>query len=123
MLRIVRVVLLVLLGLSLLVVAMANRTVVPVRTLPDDLAALTGFGWELQLPLYVVIFAGIVAGLVIGFVWEWLREMRLRNDAGRKTREVARLERELAVMRDASSTPKDDVLALLDGAKAGARAR
>ena len=29
-------------------------------------------------------------------------------------REVARLEREMAVMRDATSLPKDDILALID---------
>jgi len=55
---------------------------------------------------------------LIGFVWEWFREMKHRSTASRKTREVARLERELAVMKDSQSVPKDDILALLDKPKA-----
>jgi hypothetical protein len=66
----------------------------------------------------MVIFGGIIAGLLIGFVWEWFREMKHRSTASRKTREVARLERELAVMKDSQSVPKDDILALLDKPKA-----
>lgn len=117
MLRYLRYVLLALLGLALLTVALANRTPVTVRALPDDLAALTGFGWQMELPLFLIIFAGIVAGLFIGFVWEWFREMKHRSVASTKSREVSRLERELAVMRDSVSTPKDDVLALLEKPK------
>lgn len=106
------------LGLGLLTVAMANRTPVTIKALPEDLAAFTGLGWQMDLPLFVVIFGGIVVGLLIGFVWEWLREMKHRSTASKKTREVSRLERELAVLKDSSSLPKDDVLALLDKPKA-----
>lgn len=106
-------------GLVLLTVAMANRTSVTLRALPDDLAALTGFGWQLSLPLYLVIFGGIVAGLLIGFVWEWLREAKHRSTASTKTREVSRLERELAMLKDSTSLPaKDEILAILDQPKA-----
>jgi hypothetical protein len=44
--------------------------------------------------------------------------MKHRSTASRKTREVARLERELAVMKDSQSVPKDDILAILDKPKA-----
>jgi uncharacterized membrane protein len=71
------------------------------------------------LPLYVVIFASVIAGVLIGFVWEWFREHKHRSLAATKTREVSKLERELAVMRDTKPSPQDDVLALLDKRKAG----
>jgi lipopolysaccharide assembly protein A len=106
------------LALVLLTVALANRATVEVRLLPGDLAALTGLSFAAELPLFLIIFAGIVAGVLIGFVWEWFREMKHRSTATVKTREVARLERELAVLRDSTSLPKDDVLALLDQPKA-----
>jgi uncharacterized integral membrane protein len=106
------------LGLALLTVALANRAPVTLKALPEDLAAFTGFAWQVELPLFMVIFGGIIAGLLIGFVWEWFREMKHRSTASRKTREVARLERELAVMKDSQSVPKDDILALLDKPKA-----
>jgi lipopolysaccharide assembly protein A len=70
-----------------------------------------------EIPLFLAIFGGIVAGLFIGFVWEWLREMKHRSTASTKSREVTRLERELAVLRDSTSVPKDEVLALLDAPK------
>ncbi|NJS38801.1 MAG: LapA family protein [Rhodobacteraceae bacterium] len=104
-----------LLALSLLTVALANRTLVQVRLLPEDLAALTGLTWAAEVPLFLVIFAGIVAGVLIGFVWEWLRETGIRSTASARAREVARLEREIAELRGAAGVaPKDDVLALLE---------
>jgi putative membrane protein len=115
MIRTLRLIFLGLLGLGLLTVALANRAVVPVRLLPEDLAALTGLTWAMELPLFLVIFGGIIMGVLIGFVWEWFREHGHRATASQKAREVARLERELAVLKDATSVPpKDDVLALLD---------
>lgn len=115
MIRYLRLILLGLLGLSLLTVALANRTPVSVRLLPDDLAALTGLSWAMDLPLFLVIFGGIIAGVLIGFVWEWFREYGHRATASQKSREVTRLERELAVLKDSTSLPpKDEVLALLE---------
>ena len=118
MIRYLRYLFLAVLGLGLVTVAMANRAPVQVKALPDDLAALLGLQWQMDLPLFIVIFGGMAAGLLIGFVWEWFREMKHRSTASRKSREVARLERELAVMKDSTSIPKDDVLALLDKPKA-----
>jgi uncharacterized integral membrane protein len=115
MIRYLRLLLLALLGLALLIVALANRASVTVQLLPIDLAALTGLTWAMELPLFVVIFGGIIAGVLIGFVWEWFREHGHRATANQKSREVARLERELAVLKDSSSVPpKDEVLALLE---------
>ena len=115
MIRYLRLILLGLLALLLLTVALANRAPVEVRLLPGDLAALTRLTWAMQLPLFLVIFGGIVAGVVIGFVWEWFREHGHRATAAQKAREVVRLERELAVLKDSTSTPpQDEVLALLD---------
>lgn len=117
MIRTLRYVFLVVLGLGLLTVAIANRAPVLVKALPDDLAALTGIHLQMELPLFAVIFGGIIAGLLIGFVWEWFRERKHRSTASKKSREVTRLERELAVMKDSTSVPKDDILALLDRPK------
>ncbi|WP_137111534.1 LapA family protein [Rhodobacter sp. SY28-1] len=115
MIRYLRLLLLGLLGLGLLTVALANRAPVTLQLLPTDLAALTGLTWAMDLPLFVVIFGGIIAGVLIGFVWEWFREHGHRAAASQKTREVARLERELAVLKDATSVPpQDEVLALLE---------
>jgi lipopolysaccharide assembly protein A len=114
MIRLLRLLILGLIGLLLLTLALANRASVPVHLLPDDLAALTGFSWSVEVPLFVVIFGGIILGVLIGFVWEWLRETKHRTSASAKAREVARLERELSGLRGARTGPGDEILALLD---------
>ncbi len=116
--RYLRVIFLFLLAIALISVAMANRDLVVLSLLPADFAALLGVNWSVELPLFLVIFAAIVLGLLIGFVWEWLREHKHRVAASRSGKAAAKLERELAVMRDATSVPKDDILALLDKPKA-----
>jgi uncharacterized integral membrane protein len=115
MIRYLRLIFLGFVGIGLLTVALANRAPVEVWLLPEDLAKLTGLTWAAELPLFLVIFGGIIAGVLIGFVWEWFREHGHRATASQKSREVARLERELAVLKDSASVPpKDEVLALLD---------
>ncbi len=117
MIRSLRYVLLLALGIVLLTVALANRAPVQVQLLPGDMATFLSFPLGVEVPLFIVIFGGIVAGLFIGFVWEWLREMKHRSTATTKTREVSRLERELAQLRDEKLGPQDEVLALLERPK------
>lgn len=119
MLRTLRYALIAVLLLVLLTMALANRTVVPVRFLPEDVGALLGLSWQMELPLFLVILGGVVAGVLIGFTWEWLREHKHRKTASQRGRELARLERELEVMKDSRSVPGDDVLALIEKRKAG----
>jgi uncharacterized integral membrane protein len=115
MIRFLRLVFLGLLALCLIAVAIANRDPVLVRFLPDDLAELTGLTWGRELPLFLVIFAAIIVGVLVGFVWEWFREAGIRGQASTTSRQVARLERELATMREQKGTvPQDEVLALLE---------
>ncbi|MBE0412931.1 LapA family protein [Yoonia sp.] len=104
-------------GLCLILVGLANRGVVTVRALPSSLAELFGVSPDIALPLFVVIMLGVGAGLLIGFVWEWLREHRQRAEARAQARELAALRQEVAQLRGAAAKTKgDDVLALLDKA-------
>ena len=70
-----------------------------------------------ELPLYLVILMGVALGLLIGFVWEWLREYKHRAAARAKAREVRRLEGEIGRMQAEKHEGKDEVLALLEGAE------
>lgn len=118
-LRYIRYFVLAVVAIALLTVALANRDLVVIKLLPAKIAAFSGYDFQISIPLYLIMFGGIVVGLLIGFVWEWLREHKFRASASTHKREVTRLERELAVMRDTKTNPKDDVLALLDQRKAG----
>ncbi|PRX37566.1 Protein of unknown function [Meinhardsimonia xiamenensis] len=116
--RYIRYAFLALVTVVLVTLALANSAPVTLRALPEQLTLLTGWNWSATLPLWVVIFGGVVAGLFIGFVWEWLREHRYRAQAARERRERERLEREVARARR-EAAGGDEVLALLEeGGKA-----
>lgn len=120
MIRYMRYLLLAVLAVVLITVAIANRAPVTLNALPPDMAAFVSLHYSLNVPLYLVIFGGIVAGLMIGFVWEWFREHRIRATSSTRAREISRLERELETLRKTRPEQKDDVLALLERpAKAG----
>jgi len=104
------------LGIILISVSLANRGFVTLQLVPDVLADLFGFNPSISLPLFVVVLGGIAAGLVIGFFWEWLREYKIRRDAGQKAREVRSLEREVTRLKGEKHQGKDEVLAILDEA-------
>ena len=101
------------LAIVLVTVALANAELVTLRLLPATMAGFLGFSWEVNLPLFLVVFLGIAAGLLIGFLWEWWREHRYRVEMRAEKRQRQRLEREMAQMRT-SGSKGDDVLALLE---------
>ncbi|MCF6445626.1 LapA family protein [Nereida sp. MMG025] len=117
--RYIRYIILAAIAVALIVVAMANRGVVTLRLMPAELAELTGVPLLLQsvdVPLFAVIFAGIGIGILLGFVWEWVREHKHRAEKAAKEREVKALEREVRRLKGKQSEGKDEVLALLDQA-------
>jgi hypothetical protein len=114
MIRYIKYLFLAALGLCLVIVALANREMQTFRLLPDGLADLVGANWVIELPLFVMIFAGIAGGLLIGFVWEWLRETKHRMEAERQKTEAKKLSREVRRLKTEQNKGKDDVLALLD---------
>ena len=105
-----------LLAILLMTVAVANRSIVTLTLLPAELGVLFGVNKSVEIPLFVVIFSGIVAGLLIGFCWEWLREYKLRAEGHRSARQVNKLQRQVRKLQVEKYDEKDEVLALLDRA-------
>ncbi|SEK43523.1 LapA family protein [Roseovarius nanhaiticus] len=102
-------------ALALILIALANRVYVPVRLVPDELSGFTALNPAHEVPLFVVIFGAILAGLVLGFIWEWIREAGERAAAARQAREMQRLRAEIKRLKAEKHEGKDEVLALLDG--------
>lgn len=100
-------------AIVLVSVALGNRQMVELNLLPEGLAEIFAFNATITLPLYAVIFAGIVVGLLIGFLWEWMREHKHRVEARRKTQEAHKLSREVKKLKG-EKHGQDEVLALLD---------
>lgn len=101
------------LGIILITVAIANREPVVLRLLPSEMAGLLGFSWQVTLPLFIIIFAAIIGGLLIGFVVEWFREAKHRSAARIERRSREKLERELNQLKP-SEDAGDDILRILD---------
>ena len=110
----VRWVFLSIIGIILIVMAAANRQLVVLRLLPDEFADIFPLPGQIELPMFLVIFAGIIIGLLVGFLWEWMRERHHRQEAAARRREIGRLERELDGLRRKQANGDEDILALLE---------
>ena len=114
--RYLRVGFLSLLAIVLITIAIANRDQVTLTLFPQELGQLIRFNASIDTPLFVVIFCGIIAGVLIGFLWEWLREYKFRAEGSRSALEVNKLQREVRKLEVGKYDEKDEVLALLDRA-------
>lgn len=112
--RYIRYAILALIAIVLISVSLANRDVVTLRLVPEALAGLLGVTWAISLPLFIVVLGGVALGLIVGFIWEWLREHKHRAVAAQRKTEVKRLERQLKKTQDERDKDKDEVLAILD---------
>ena len=112
--RYIRLAFILVLGIVLLVLAVANRQLVTLQALPEELAEFAGVAPQITLPLFLIIFGGIIAGLLIGFVWEWLREGKHRAEAAKNRRARERLEREVDQLKGPEPGKGADILAILD---------
>ena len=111
--RLIRTLFLFCLATLLILLSLANSEKVTLYFLPENLAALFGIQIEVNIPLFLVFFSGIFIGLVIGFVWEWLREYKFRVKANNYQKRLFRAETELSELH-AKENKKDDVLTLLE---------
>ena len=111
--RLVRTLFLIFLAIILVVVSLANSENASLYLLPTDLSSLMGTTISINIPLFFVFFSGIFIGIIIGFVWEWLREYKFRVEANLNEKRLSRVETELSEMH-AKDNKRDDVLTLLE---------
>lgn len=92
---------------ALVVLGLANREIVALHLLPGELSDLAGSPAPIEIPLFLVIALAVVLGVIVGLVWEWLRNHAARVELRRHRRASGR-----------AGPPRgqgQDVLALLDG--------
>ena len=111
--RLVRTLFLIFLAIILVVISLANSENVSLSLLPKDITSLIGTTMSINIPLFLVFFSGIFIGLIIGFVWEWLREYKFRVEANLNEKRLSRAETELSELH-ARDNKGDDVLTLLE---------
>lgn len=76
--RAIRLIFFVVLAIVLILVATANRAPITVGMMPQGIADFTGRDWTLTMPGFLALFLAMVFGVMIGLIWEWLREAHLR---------------------------------------------
>lgn len=103
-------------AVALILVAMANRSLVTLKVFPDELAHLAAVTPSFQLPLFLVILGSILVGMIIGFVWEYFIEAKKHREDARQIREVESLRAEVKRLKGAQPENHDEVLAILDKA-------
>ena len=111
--RLIRTLFLIFLAIILVVISLANSENVSIYLLPTDLSSFMGTTISINIPLFLVFFSGIFIGLIIGFLWEWLREHKFRVEANLNEKRLSRAEAELSEMRT-KDNKGDDVLTLLE---------
>lgn len=102
------------LAFVLVIVAVANRTMTKLSVLPTDLSQWLGVDWSINVPVFAIFIGGTFFGVLIGFVWEWLREYKHRAEVARKNRELRRLESELRKLKGEKYQNQDEVLAMIE---------
>lgn len=80
--------------------AVANRQVVTVSFDPFSLAEPA---YAVTLPLFVIIFALLIVGVIVGGVASWMRQSAWRRSARRLDAQVRDLHGEVDAMRASSS--------------------
>ena len=85
-----------------------------IRILPSEVEGFLGGGMIFSIPIFVLFLCGVIFGLFVGFVWEWIREMKHRSASSRKSKELAKVENELSQLKRESGQNEDEILLLLN---------
>lgn len=116
--RYLRMLFVVVLAVALITLALANRQIVDVSLLPAQVGQYLNGTWSARMPLFLVIMLSLLVGMVLGLVWEWMREAHLRQESSRRAFELQKLEREVGGLRQTHAAPRDEVIAILDARRA-----
>lgn len=112
--RFLKLVVMLSISVCLIVLALANRSMVELNLLPSEFADSLGLAEAIKMPLFLVILIGVLIGLLIGFVWEYLREHKQRKELGATKKEVRTLAHEMKKLKKETREPQDEILELLD---------
>ena len=85
-----------------------------IRILPSELEGFLGGGMIFSIPIFVLFLCGVIFGLFVGFVWEWIREMKHRSASSRKSKELSKVENELSQLKRESGQNEDEIMLLLN---------
>ena len=112
--RILNYIFLMFVGVVFYALAMANRDLVSLRLVPEEIAQYFSIPPAISLPVFIPVYGGVIVGILIGFIWEWIREYHYRSDLSRRKRRIKKLESDVITLKSQQNNDKDEILALLE---------
>ena len=95
--KLVRYLVIVPLAIVFIILAVANRQIV---TLSLDPFSVSDPSIYIRMPLFILILAGILVGVLAGGMAAWLRQGKWRREAREKSDEASRWRAEASRLRD-----------------------
>ncbi len=87
------------LGVIAVALSIGNREPV---TLSLDPVGMLGTGWQVSMPMFVLLFGTLAVGVVIGGIAAWLGQSKWRYAARLERANIARLRHEVERLRELS---------------------
>ena len=101
-------------ALILIGFAIANRHPVIVSVDPTDASAPL---FALEMPLYLAVFSGLLAGLLIGGMATWLKQGKYRSTVRQQGRELERIHRQEPDVVEPKTDKNDGIPPITPGRK------
>ena len=101
-------------GLAMVLFALSNQTPVVIHLLPPELDGVRGLVGVREVPLFIVMFGGVLAGLIAGYFLEWIREAKERAIAAKQAQELKSLREEVVRLKSKIYAGEDEILALVE---------
>ena len=121
--RFIRYAILAVIAFTLVSVMLANNVIVELKLVPEALVELIQVNFDVSLdfavslPLFAVALGGVAVGLALGYLAEYMRERKHRQEARAHRGEARKLAREVKKLKSQKNEGKDEVLALLEEAR------
>ncbi len=95
-----------------ILLAFNNNDPVDFVLVPDFIPGINEI--SVTVPLFIVTLGALLVGLVLGYIFEYVREARIRRKASRAQKELKKTTAELESLKKEAGKHDDDVLAILE---------
>ena len=103
-----------LVGLILILFALSNNQTVEIHVLPDSFGGSSGLEANYSLPLFVILYAILTLGLILGILFEFLRERKHRVNLKQAHKDIKLLQSEMEKLKSSNLGSDSEILNLID---------
>ena len=104
----------ILVGFILILFALSNNQTVEIRVLPDSFGGSSGLEANYSLPLFVILYAILMLGLILGIFFEFLRERKHRVNLKQAHKDIKLLQSEMEKLKSIDLNGDSEILNLID---------